>query len=94
MPNGLKKKTEPSDRVKSLIAILRNSQELALHQLLSDSRKVLKAAARVAVSFGIDIDGELARMDEKVMSLPWRELAIDFDLLIDNIVKQDLRQSK
>jgi len=77
-----------------LIALLRNSQELALHQLLQDSRDVLRAAGKVASSYGIELNGELERMDEKIKSKPWRELAIDFDLLIASIVKNDLRQSK
>jgi len=87
-------RTEPSSRTKVLIELLRNSQELALHQLLQDARDVLRAAAKVSDSFGIELDGELDRMDEKIMSKPWRELAIDYDLLVENLVKSDLRQHK
>ena len=87
-------RTEPSSRIKVLIALLRNSQQLALHQLLQDARDVLGAATKVANSFGIETDGELDRMDEKIMSKPWRELAIDYDLLIENLVRNDLRKSK
>ena len=85
---------EPSQRVKILIALLRNSQELALHQLLQDAEDVLHAANRIASSFAIELDGELERMAEKIKSKPWRELAIDFDLLIENIVRNDRRKSK
>ena len=94
MPRESTQKTEPSSRTKVLIALLRNSQELALHQLLQDSRDVLRAANKVASSYGIDLAGELDRMDERIVSKPWRELAIDFDLLIESIVRNDLRQSK
>lgn len=87
-------KTELSPHARVLIALLRNSQELALHQLLQDARDVLHAAAKVADSFGIEIGGELERMDEKIMSKPWRTLAIDYDLLIENLVKNDLRKKK
>ena len=57
-------------------------------------RDVLRAATRVANSFGIEITGELDRIDEKILSKPWRELAIDYDLLIENLVRTDLRKSK
>jgi len=85
---------EPSQRVKVLIALLRNSQELALHQLLQDAEDVLRAANNIASAFAIELDGELERMAEKIKSKPWRELAIDFDLLIENIVRNDRRKSK
>lgn len=48
----------------------------------------------VSDSFGIEMGGELERMDEKIMSKPWRELAVDYDLLIENLVRKDLRKSK
>jgi len=94
MPSESKQRTEPSPRTRVLIALIRNSQELALHQLLQDSRDVLHAASKVASAYGIDLGGELDRMDERIKSKPWRDLAIDFDILIESIVRNDLRKSK